>query len=112
MAEDLKSDSFHDFVGRGSATLFELRGRHASWAAMSTKLGFSFLTASSPALIPRMALTSSTWPFSQVEMMRRRSPVCNGTFDLKTGSGVDVSMASFSPALTSMKVRKQLFLQK
>ena len=61
--------------------------------------------------MPRIALTSSTWPFSQVEMIRRRSPACSGTFDLKTGSGEAGSICS-SPTFTSMNVRRQLFLQK
>src|SRR5215472_11089717 len=51
---------FHDDFGTGSATLWGLRERHTSRAAMSTKLGLAVFTASRPALIPRMALTSST----------------------------------------------------
>src|SRR6516162_6467635 len=100
---------FHDDFGSGSATLCGLRERHTSRAAMSTKFGLAAFTASRPALMPRMELTSSTCPFSQVEIMRRRSPAWSGTFDLNTGSGDDLSM---SPTLTSMKVRRQLFLQK
>ena len=60
IADDLKSEDFQVFAGIGSATLLELRGRNASWAAISTKLGFSFFIASRPALMPRIALTSST----------------------------------------------------
>ena len=60
--------------GVGSATFCGLRERQTSRAAMSTKFGLAFLTASRPALIPRIAPTSSTCPFSQVEMIRRRSP--------------------------------------
>ena len=97
-------------VGSGSATFCGLRERHTSRAAMSTKFGLAFLIASKPALIPRIAPTSSTCPFSQVEMIRRRSPACSGTFDLKTGSGEAGSQTS--PTVTSMNVRRQLFLQK
>ena len=96
-------------VGMGSATFCGLRERHTSRAAMSTRFGLAFLTASRAALILRIAPTSSTCPFSQVEMIRRRSPACKGTFDLKTGSGDETST---SPTVTSMNVRRQLFLQK
>ena len=47
---------FHERAGIGSATLFGLRDRHTSRAAISTKFGLAVFTASRPALMPRMAL--------------------------------------------------------
>ena len=43
-------------------------------AAISTKLGFAFLTLSRSPLMSRISLTSSTVPFSQVAMIRRCAP--------------------------------------
>src|SRR5919109_1168666 len=76
----------HARAGTGSAILAAPRARNGSFAAISTKLGFALRIASNPDLIPRMSLTSSTDPFSA------------------TGFG--------DPILISMKVRRQLFLQK
>ena len=55
----------------------------------------------------RISLTSSTVPFSQVAMMRRFDPGSSGTLVTRGGPA-----AVSAPTLTSMNVRRHLFLQK
>src|SRR6185369_11021685 len=59
-----------------------------------------------------ISLTSSTVPFSQVAMMRRCSPCINGTLVTFLMGTKLVSGFGVSAVLISIKVRRQLFLQK
>ena len=103
----------HARDGIGSATRSGFLVFQTSFAAISTKFGLAFLTASTPALMPRIASTSSTVPFSQVAIIRRCSSAAFATFDTNlTGAGFASTAMTLSPILTSMNVRRQLFLQK
>ena len=93
----------HARDGIGSATRSGLRVFQTSFAAISTKFGFCFFTASSPALMPRIESTSSTVPFSQVAIISRCSSSAFGTLDRNLTGAAGAAFAS---------CRRQLFLQK
>src|SRR5262249_46294306 len=125
--------------GIGSATRCGLRAFHTSAAATSTKFGFAFLTASRPALMPRIESTSSTVPFSHVAIINRCSSSAFGTLDRNFSGAATGAASTWDPACTwdpalaglfsvrlksdattvvagailmSINVRRQLFLQK
>ena len=86
------------------------KGLKATLAAISAMLGLASLTESSPFLISRMALTSSTRPLSQLLLtMRRLIPGPMGIFEV-----LETRFSTVTPGIsfTSMKVRRHLFLQK
>src|SRR5690242_21058860 len=95
-------------LGAGPATFGASGTRNTALAAISTKFGLAFLILSRLPLIWRMSSTFSTVPFSQVAIIRRWDPASSGTLVL-TGGLKSILMTL---VLTSMNVRRHLFLQK
>ena len=100
---------FQAGLGRGSATLLRIARTPHFVGRDIDEVGIGILHCVKAGLNAAHRVDIFNLTLFAGRDNQRRSPCCNGTFDLKTGSGDDLSI---SPTLTSMNVRRQLFLQK